>query len=1095
MGYCRLIGNTAVLLQIICYTINAQNSGDVRLQGGSNIFEGRIEIYDTTEWKTVCLDNFNIVDADVVCQQLFKQSAISVVDGSQFGAGTSDDSLTGVACSDTDTTLLDCSNSGYSNACSNHAGANCQVFGYFGCYSNAVVMPLQGPLLTGKVDLTISSCIESCRTRGYVYAGPINGDRCSCGNTIETPHVEENLVSEIFCNVACSGDSTQICGGDVYTSIYTSSIGQFDGTYTQPEGFVYSPNFPSSYLGESTSWMLTFENPTITTVTIWMFDVSENATLVLTSGTGTRQSYSGSESLILPHVWTTDLTSSLEIRIGSTTTPEISNGFVITYEAVTGSCGGDFGGTLGYIASPDYPEDVPSSSATCTYTITAPDNYIIIVELLQRSLPSGSSLVLVDDGVINSVTTIGTFAPSTTNMVSVTFVPSALSPSSFLIKYTASQGPCDAFPTIPFGTLDPSVTGTVYRPTTVSFTCDDGYSSSDSSITCMEDGSWTSAECIVNCDALPTIMSGSVITGGDTVFNPGEQLNVSCDDGYTASVSMITCLNDNSWTTVQCIVNCDALPTIMSGSVITGGDTVFNPGAQLNVSCDNGYTASASMITCLNDNSWTTVQCIEDPPTTTESTTTAIDATTQAVTTAPDVSTAAPDVSTASPDVSTAAPDASTGTPDARTVAPDAGTTSPDVDTVTTKTITTDSPSTTAAGNQPTEDADSTTEGSTTVKSTNGSEQTSDLCRVSRDPIMQSLDTVESANILALNVGNPLDCEGYLTGIEIFSIDTSTVTISVLRFLETNNYQLIGRFDVIGVTSDVVKHSLLTDEYIRFESGDMIATSSRTSSPLTYSTDDDSVDYMIWNITGNDVFHTTEVGNVIRLTSTDDRPKRTYSWAVFITANLTTCSKPDIDNAMITPDMEVYQYQDTIEVECNDGYTPDSVTSLQCLASGSFESFECTVKDRHTFFIIFGIVCVGVFGLLTVISLIMMVCVKEKAPVRAKQKRSTFVSNGSSRSDNSQRMLIPIEYDNARGKGVAVSNPIPIADENPAQLNDLQYPPIDYPLDDVNEAIQAIDEAVLGFDVDNFSLAESGPMDNRSGGDSTRHHVTFSDRR
>ncbi|XP_071965015.1 uncharacterized protein [Antedon mediterranea] len=981
MGYCRLIGNTAVLLQIICYTINAQNSGDVRLQGGSNIFEGRIEIYDTTEWKTVCLDNFNIVDADVVCQQLFKQSAISVVDGSQFGAGTSDDSLTGVACSDTDTTLLDCSNSGYSNACSNHAGANCQVFGYFGCYSNAVVMPLQGPLLTGKVDLTISSCIESCRTRGYVYAGPINGDRCSCGNTIETPHVEENLVSEIFCNVACSGDSTQICGGDVYTSIYTSSIGQFDGTYTQPEGFVYSPNFPSSYLGESTSWMLTFENPTITTVTIWMFDVSENATLVLTSGTGTRQSYSGSESLILPHVWTTDLTSSLEIRIGSTTTPEISNGFVITYEAVTGSCGGDFGGTLGYIASPDYPEDVPSSSATCTYTITAPDNYIIIVELLQRSLPSGSSLVLVDDGVINSVTTIGTFAPSTTNMVSVTFVPSALSPSSFLIKYTASQGPCDAFPTIPFGTLDPSVTGTVYRPTTVSFTCDDGYSSSDSSITCMEDGSWTSAE------------------------------------------------------------------------------------------------------------------CIEDPPTTTESTTTAIDATTQAVTTAPDVSTAAPDVSTASPDVSTAAPDASTGTPDARTVAPDAGTTSPDVDTVTTKTITTDSPSTTAAGNQPTEDADSTTEGSTTVKSTNGSEQTSDLCRVSRDPIMQSLDTVESANILALNVGNPLDCEGYLTGIEIFSIDTSTVTISVLRFLETNNYQLIGRFDVIGVTSDVVKHSLLTDEYIRFESGDMIATSSRTSSPLTYSTDDDSVDYMIWNITGNDVFHTTEVGNVIRLTSTDDRPKRTYSWAVFITANLTTCSKPDIDNAMITPDMEVYQYQDTIEVECNDGYTPDSVTSLQCLASGSFESFECTVKDRHTFFIIFGIVCVGVFGLLTVISLIMMVCVKEKAPVRAKQKRSTFVSNGSSRSDNSQRMLIPIEYDNARGKGVAVSNPIPIADENPAQLNDLQYPPIDYPLDDVNEAIQAIDEAVLGFDVDNFSLAESGPMDNRSGGDSTRHHVTFSDRR
>ena len=86
--------------------------GEIRLVGGADDYEGRIEICHNGIWGTICDDLWSANDGEVACRQL-GLDYVATRTRAFYGEGTGEIWLDNVGCTGSETELVDCNHNGF----------------------------------------------------------------------------------------------------------------------------------------------------------------------------------------------------------------------------------------------------------------------------------------------------------------------------------------------------------------------------------------------------------------------------------------------------------------------------------------------------------------------------------------------------------------------------------------------------------------------------------------------------------------------------------------------------------------------------------------------------------------------------------------------------------------------------------------------------------------------------------------------------------------------------------------------------------------------------------------------------------------------
>ncbi|KAI4586293.1 hypothetical protein MJG53_004080 [Ovis ammon polii x Ovis aries] len=88
--------------------ISCADREKLRLRGGDSECSGRVEVWHSGSWGTVCDDSWSLAEAEVVCQQLGCGQALETVRSAAFGPGNGSIWLDEVRCAGWESSLWDC---------------------------------------------------------------------------------------------------------------------------------------------------------------------------------------------------------------------------------------------------------------------------------------------------------------------------------------------------------------------------------------------------------------------------------------------------------------------------------------------------------------------------------------------------------------------------------------------------------------------------------------------------------------------------------------------------------------------------------------------------------------------------------------------------------------------------------------------------------------------------------------------------------------------------------------------------------------------------------------------------------------------------
>ncbi|XP_055496661.1 neurotrypsin [Leucoraja erinacea] len=93
---------------VTCYSSKGSIFVPIRLVGGSSKHEGRVEVYRSGQWGTVCDDHWDEADAEVVCRQLGISTSAKAQKLAHFGEGSGPILLDDVQCTGNELSIDQC---------------------------------------------------------------------------------------------------------------------------------------------------------------------------------------------------------------------------------------------------------------------------------------------------------------------------------------------------------------------------------------------------------------------------------------------------------------------------------------------------------------------------------------------------------------------------------------------------------------------------------------------------------------------------------------------------------------------------------------------------------------------------------------------------------------------------------------------------------------------------------------------------------------------------------------------------------------------------------------------------------------------------